>query len=295
MRKSKWGRVVDIGSMAASLEPMGDSVYAACKAGVATLANVMAKEFGSFGVTCNTLAISAIESDMLSQLPRDKIDAIIAGLPVPRFAAIEDITNVIDFFCGRKQQLHHRADDLPGGVRLTASPVTLTPVGPGAWQVTAGVSRPTATSIQHDPEPVCSWDPGLDPQGIDEQLGTLGLRPVAVLCTHGHFDHVGGASRSRVPLWHPGAPAAGRCTDRQGVQLPVDGAAHPGAHHPGRFHGGGTRPRHCAGRRGRLSLPPLSRAHGTAIICIDGYGFSGDSIYARGVGLSRLPGRTMPC
>lgn len=98
MRKSKWGRIINIGSMAASLEPMGDSVYAACKAGVATLANVMAKEFGSFGVTCNTLAISAIESDMLSQLPRDKIDAIIAGLPVPRFAAIEDITNVIDFF-----------------------------------------------------------------------------------------------------------------------------------------------------------------------------------------------------
>ena len=98
MRKSKWGRIINIGSMAASLEPMGDSVYAACKAGVATLANVMAKEFGSFGVTCNTLAISAIESDMLSQLPRDKIDAIIAGLPVPRFATIGDITNVIDFF-----------------------------------------------------------------------------------------------------------------------------------------------------------------------------------------------------
>lgn len=98
MRKSKWGRIINIGSMAASLEPMGDSVYAACKAGLVTLANVMAKEFGSFGVTCNTLAISAIDSDMLRQLPRDKIEAIIAGLPVPRFARIEDILNVIDFF-----------------------------------------------------------------------------------------------------------------------------------------------------------------------------------------------------
>ena len=47
-KKSKKGRIINIGSMAASLEPMGDSIYAACKAGVTTLANVMAKEFSSF-------------------------------------------------------------------------------------------------------------------------------------------------------------------------------------------------------------------------------------------------------
>ncbi len=102
MRKSKWGRIINIGSMAASLEPVGDSVYAACKAGLSTLANVMAKEFGSFNITCNTLAITAIDSDMLRQLPRDKIEAIIATLPVPRFAEIEDILNVIDFFAAER-------------------------------------------------------------------------------------------------------------------------------------------------------------------------------------------------
>jgi 3-oxoacyl-[acyl-carrier protein] reductase len=98
MRKRKWGRIINIGSMAASLEPMGDSVYAATKAGLSTLANVMAKEFGPLNVTCNTLGITAIESDMLAQLPRDKIEAIIAGLPVPRFAQPQDILNVVDFF-----------------------------------------------------------------------------------------------------------------------------------------------------------------------------------------------------
>lgn len=98
MRKKKWGRIINIGSMAVALEPIGDSVYAATKAGLATLANVMAKEFGPMNVTCNTLAITAIESDMLAQLPREKIDAIIAGLPVPRFANAQDILNVVDFF-----------------------------------------------------------------------------------------------------------------------------------------------------------------------------------------------------
>lgn len=97
MRRMKWGRIINIGSMAASLEPIGDSVYAATKAGVATLANVLAKELGPLGVTCNTLAISAIESDMLAQLPREKVEAIVEKLPIPRFAAADDILNVIDF------------------------------------------------------------------------------------------------------------------------------------------------------------------------------------------------------
>jgi 3-oxoacyl-[acyl-carrier protein] reductase len=102
MRKRKWGRIINIGSMAASLEPIGDSMYAACKAGLSTLANVMAKEFASMNVTCNTLGINAIESDMLAQLPRDKIDAIIAGLPVPRMSNEDDIINVIDFFASER-------------------------------------------------------------------------------------------------------------------------------------------------------------------------------------------------
>jgi 3-oxoacyl-[acyl-carrier protein] reductase len=102
MRKKKWGRIINIGSMAASLEPVGDSMYAACKAGLSTLANVMAKEFSSMNVTCNTLGINAIDSDMLSQLPRDKIEAIIAGLPVPRFSQPDDILNVIDFFASER-------------------------------------------------------------------------------------------------------------------------------------------------------------------------------------------------
>lgn len=98
MRKAKRGRIVNVGSMAASLEPVGDSLYAACKAALATLSGVLAKEFGPFGVTVNTLAITAIETDMLNQLPREKIDEIIAALPVPRYAEPDDIFNVLDFF-----------------------------------------------------------------------------------------------------------------------------------------------------------------------------------------------------
>jgi 3-oxoacyl-[acyl-carrier protein] reductase len=102
MRKTKWGRIINIGSMAASLEPMGDSVYAATKAAISTLANVMAREFAALNITCNTLGISGIASDMLAQLPKDKIDAVIKGLPLPRYAEADDIFNVVDFFASER-------------------------------------------------------------------------------------------------------------------------------------------------------------------------------------------------
>lgn len=102
MRKSKSGRIINVSSMAVSLEPEGDSVYAASKAALTTLSNIMAKEFASFNVTCNTLGITAIETDMLRQLPRDKIDAVVARLPIPRYATADDIVNAIDFFASER-------------------------------------------------------------------------------------------------------------------------------------------------------------------------------------------------
>jgi 3-oxoacyl-[acyl-carrier protein] reductase len=116
MRKRKWGRIINIGSMAVSLEPIGDSVYAACKAGLSTMANVMAREFASFNVTCNTLAITAIDRDMLRQLPRDKVAAIIERLPLPRFAEADDILNVIDFLASERSSYITAQTIFLGGV-----------------------------------------------------------------------------------------------------------------------------------------------------------------------------------
>lgn len=102
MRRTKWGRVVNIGSMAVGLEPIGDSLYAATKAGLMTMGNVMAKELAPLNITCNTLAISAIATDMLAQLPQDKIGQVVAGLPLPRYAEPDDIFNVLDFFASER-------------------------------------------------------------------------------------------------------------------------------------------------------------------------------------------------
>lgn len=101
MRGKEQGRIINIGSMASSIEPIGDSIYAATKAGISSLANVMAKELSSMNITCNTVAITAFETDMLkshTDSAKEKIKKIVNGLPIPRMAIADDILNVIDFF-----------------------------------------------------------------------------------------------------------------------------------------------------------------------------------------------------
>lgn len=102
LMRNPTGRIINISSMAVVLEPMGDSLYAACKAGITKMNNIMAKEVAFGDITCNTLAVSAIETDMLRQLNKAKIDKVIKELPIPRYAKMEDIMNVIDFFASPK-------------------------------------------------------------------------------------------------------------------------------------------------------------------------------------------------
>jgi 3-oxoacyl-[acyl-carrier protein] reductase len=102
MRRTKWGRIINISSMGVALEPIGDSVYAASKAGLTTMGNVMAKELAPLNVTVNTLGVTAIATDMLAQLPQDKVDQVVAGLPLPRPAEPDDVFNVLDFLASER-------------------------------------------------------------------------------------------------------------------------------------------------------------------------------------------------
>jgi 3-oxoacyl-[acyl-carrier protein] reductase len=102
MSRKKYGRIINIGSMAASLEPIGDSVYAATKTAAMTLAGILAKEFAPFNITINTLGITAFPTGMLEQLPKDKVGAVVAALPLARFATEDDILNVLDFFASER-------------------------------------------------------------------------------------------------------------------------------------------------------------------------------------------------
>ena len=116
MRRRSFGRIIGIGSMASTLEPIGDSVYAATKAASMTLTGVLAKEFAGYGITINTVAVSALETDMFRQLPHEKVSTVVAGLPLPRLATPDDIFNVIDFFASERSSYVTAQTVFLGGV-----------------------------------------------------------------------------------------------------------------------------------------------------------------------------------
>lgn len=113
MKRNRWGRIINIGSMAANLEPVGASIYAASKAAISNISAVMAREFAAYNITCNTVGVTAIPTDMWETLSRESLDALVKTLPLPRYAVEDDILNVVDFFAS------------PRSSYITAQTVTL--------------------------------------------------------------------------------------------------------------------------------------------------------------------------
>ena len=98
MRKRAMGRIINIGSIASALSPVGEAIYAATKSATSTLTSVLAKEFAGYGITVNAVGVTALQTDMLEQLPLETVEILLASLPISRLATPEDVTNVIDFF-----------------------------------------------------------------------------------------------------------------------------------------------------------------------------------------------------
>lgn len=98
MSRKKYGRIIGISSMAEILEPIGDAVYTASKAAATSLTNSLAKELAHYGITCNTLAITHLTTNMSEKINTNVLQKVIKELPLPRSATIEDITNVVDFY-----------------------------------------------------------------------------------------------------------------------------------------------------------------------------------------------------
>jgi hydroxyacylglutathione hydrolase len=68
-------------------------------------------------------------------------------------------------------------------------------VGDGIWCVTAGAYPSNCYIVADDtPGGAVLIDAGMDALPIEAALETLGLQPSAIFCTHGHFDHIGGAA-----------------------------------------------------------------------------------------------------
>lgn len=98
MQRRRYGRIVNVSTVAVPLHLEGEAIYAASKSAVVTFTQILAREVASYGITANVVAPTPIETDLIRSVPKEKIDAIVERLAVKRLGRFEDVANVIDFF-----------------------------------------------------------------------------------------------------------------------------------------------------------------------------------------------------
>lgn len=97
MIKQKYGRIVNIASVAGRYGNQGQANYSASKAGLIGLTKTTAKEFASRGVTCNAVAPGIIKSNMTEVLPEEVKRKYMDNIPLGRFGTPEDVAGVVAF------------------------------------------------------------------------------------------------------------------------------------------------------------------------------------------------------
>jgi 3-oxoacyl-[acyl-carrier protein] reductase len=98
MRGSGNARIVNFSSVAVPLGLEGEAMYAASKSAVETLTRIAARELAPFGITCNAVGPSPIQTRLVAGVPQHKLQALIDSQPIRRWAVPEDVVNVVDFF-----------------------------------------------------------------------------------------------------------------------------------------------------------------------------------------------------
>jgi 3-oxoacyl-[acyl-carrier protein] reductase len=98
MQRRRYGRIVNLSSIAVPMRLEGEAIYAASKSAVVTFSQILARELAGLGITCNVVAPTPIETDLIRGVPQEKIDAIVNRLAIKRLGRFEDVANVIDFF-----------------------------------------------------------------------------------------------------------------------------------------------------------------------------------------------------
>ena len=102
MRDRKSGRIVNISSVNGLKGQIGQTNYAAAKAGIIGFTRSLALESAAKGITVNAVAPGYISTSMTDVLKDDIKEKIIAGIPAGRFGRAEEIANAVLFLVGEQ-------------------------------------------------------------------------------------------------------------------------------------------------------------------------------------------------
>ena len=97
MLKQKYGRIVNVSSLAGVAGNAGQANYSASKAGLIGLTKSMAKEVGSRNITVNAVAPGFIETELIGGLPAELLERARQAAAIPRIGTPADVAPAIVF------------------------------------------------------------------------------------------------------------------------------------------------------------------------------------------------------
>jgi 3-oxoacyl-[acyl-carrier protein] reductase len=117
MIKQKYGRIVNITSVAGRYGNQGQANYSSSKAGLIGLTKTTAKEFAARGITCNAVAPGVIKSDMTDLLPEEVRKKYLENIPLGRFGTPEDVADAVAFLASdHASYITGQVIDIDGGL-----------------------------------------------------------------------------------------------------------------------------------------------------------------------------------
>jgi 3-oxoacyl-[acyl-carrier protein] reductase len=91
------GSILNMSSVVGIFGQQGQANYAASKAGIIGFSKSIAKEYGSRGIRCNAVAPGFIATEMTDALDEKTKDGYLAGIPLKRLGAGDDVANTCVF------------------------------------------------------------------------------------------------------------------------------------------------------------------------------------------------------
>ena len=97
MFKAKKGVIINISSVSSMMALPGQSVYAATKGAINSMTATLARELAPYGIRVNAIAPGFIATDMVANLPEDKIQEYLTQIPLGRLGKVEEVAELAAF------------------------------------------------------------------------------------------------------------------------------------------------------------------------------------------------------
>jgi len=97
MLKNKFGRIVNITSIVGHLGNLGQSNYAASKAGIIGMSKSLAIEYAKKNITVNCVSPGFIVTDMTTNIAEKVREFLISRIPMGKLGSGEDVSNCVAF------------------------------------------------------------------------------------------------------------------------------------------------------------------------------------------------------